>query len=84
MRRARVAYDGAVHFATPAGEQLRLDDGRIVAEDAVTWLPPLVPGTTLALGLNYADHAAELAFKAPDKPLISTEKALPALASGAS
>ena len=70
MRRARVAYDGAVHFATPAGEQLRLDDGRIVAEDAVTWLPPLVPGTTLALGLNYADHAAELAFRAPDKPLI--------------
>jgi 5-oxopent-3-ene-1,2,5-tricarboxylate decarboxylase/2-hydroxyhepta-2,4-diene-1,7-dioate isomerase len=70
VRRARIAYDGAVHFATPEGEWLRLEDGRRIGEDAVTWLPPLVPGTTLALGLNYADHAAELAFKAPDKPLI--------------
>ena len=42
--------------------------------DAVTWLPPLAPTpqprTILALGLNYADHAKELEFKAPEEPLV--------------
>ncbi len=45
-----------------------------VSFDAVTWLPPLEPvprpRTILALGLNYADHAKELAFKAPEEPLV--------------
>ncbi len=70
MRHARVAFGGAVHAATPHGDGLRLDDGRIVAEDRVVWLPPVVPGTIFALGLNYADHAKELAFKAPTEPLV--------------
>ena len=34
------------------------------------WLPPVTPGTIFALGLNYADHARELAFKAPEQPLV--------------
>jgi 5-oxopent-3-ene-1,2,5-tricarboxylate decarboxylase / 2-hydroxyhepta-2,4-diene-1,7-dioate isomerase len=37
-------------------------------------LPPLAPAaqprTILALGLNYADHAKELEFKAPEEPLV--------------
>lgn len=70
MKRARVAYGGAVHTATPDGDGLRLADGRKVAEDQVVWLPPVVPGTIFALGLNYADHARELAFKAPTEPLV--------------
>ena len=72
MRRARVAYDGAVHHAVvaPDGAGLTLADGRRVAEAAVMWLPPVQPRTIVALGLNYADHAAELAFKAPDEPLV--------------
>jgi 5-oxopent-3-ene-1,2,5-tricarboxylate decarboxylase/2-hydroxyhepta-2,4-diene-1,7-dioate isomerase len=71
MKRARIAFDGAVHNAVPVdGTGLRLPDGRMVRENAVTWLPPIQPRTTFALGLNYADHAAELDFKAPDKPLI--------------
>ena len=41
---------------------LRLADGRELAEDEVVWLPPFEPGTIIALGLNYADHAKELAF----------------------
>ena len=49
---------------------MRLTDGRVLAEDAVVWLPPVQPGTIFALGLNYADHAKELAFKAPDEPLV--------------
>ena len=71
MKTARVAYDGTVHGARPAGAgRLKLDDGREVAEDAVVWLPPVAPRTSFALGLNYADHAKELAFKAPEEPLV--------------
>jgi 5-oxopent-3-ene-1,2,5-tricarboxylate decarboxylase/2-hydroxyhepta-2,4-diene-1,7-dioate isomerase len=72
MMRARVAYAGAIHEAMPAsGEgRVRLADGRELSEGEVIWLPPFEPGTILALGLNYADHARELAFKSQDEPLI--------------
>lgn len=70
MKRARVAYGGAVHTAMPEGDGLRLADGRVVSAADVVWLPPVVPGTIFALGLNYADHARELAFKAPSEPLV--------------
>ncbi|KVC57723.1 fumarylacetoacetate hydrolase family protein [Burkholderia stagnalis] len=71
MKTARVTYNGALHAAEPAGDGLiRLDTGAVVAEGEVAWLPPVAPRTTFALGLNYADHAKELAFKAPSEPLI--------------
>lgn len=71
MRRARVAYAGAVHEATAHEDGvLVLADGRRVPEGRVVWLPPIRPSTIVALGLNYADHASELAFKAPEEPLI--------------
>ena len=75
MKHARIAWAGAVHDAVEEEGQLRLADGRLVAQDAVVWLPPLAPSmarprTILALGLNYADHAKELAFKAPGEPLV--------------
>lgn len=70
MKRARVAYNGAIHDArVEDGNVVVLADGRRVAEDKVVWLPPVQPGTTFALAINYADHAKELAFKAPEKPL---------------
>jgi 5-oxopent-3-ene-1,2,5-tricarboxylate decarboxylase/2-hydroxyhepta-2,4-diene-1,7-dioate isomerase len=70
MKRARVAYDGVIHAATATASGIRLADGRELAETEVTWLPPLVPRTAFALGLNYADHASELAFDPPDQPLV--------------
>ena len=74
MKRARVAYAGAIHEATPHpdadGRRLRLADGRVVAEDAVVWLPPFEVGTVIALGLNFSDHAKELAFNAQQEPLV--------------
>ena len=72
MRRARVAYAGAVHGAIVSadGLMLHLADGRSAPESEVVWLPPTRPGTIIALGLNYADHAKELAFKAPEEPLV--------------
>ncbi|MDO4637187.1 MAG: fumarylacetoacetate hydrolase family protein [Lautropia sp.] len=45
-----------------------LPDGRRLREEQFQWLPPAT-GTMLALGLNYADHAQELAFQPPTEPL---------------
>jgi 5-oxopent-3-ene-1,2,5-tricarboxylate decarboxylase / 2-hydroxyhepta-2,4-diene-1,7-dioate isomerase len=74
MKHARVAYAGALHDAVERDGKLLLADGRLVAQEAVLWLPPLAPvsrpRTILALGLNYADHAKELEFKAPEEPLV--------------
>jgi 5-oxopent-3-ene-1,2,5-tricarboxylate decarboxylase/2-hydroxyhepta-2,4-diene-1,7-dioate isomerase len=70
MKTARIAYAGAIYHAAEDTGGLRLADGRILAEDAVVWLPPIEEGTIFALGLNYADHAKELAFKAPGEPLV--------------
>ncbi len=79
MKRARIAWAGAIHDAIEAGGQLELLTpayrGRRVGFDEVVWLPPLAPTppnrprTVLALGLNYADHARELAFTPPEEPL---------------
>jgi 5-oxopent-3-ene-1,2,5-tricarboxylate decarboxylase/2-hydroxyhepta-2,4-diene-1,7-dioate isomerase len=74
MKYARVIYQGLTQQAVERDGQLLLDDGRLVPLAAVTWLPPLdptpQPRTILALGLNYADHAKELEFKAPEEPLV--------------
>jgi len=75
MRFARVACTGAIHAAQP--QQLadgragvRLTDGRTLGEEEVVWLPPLEVGTIIALGLNYAKRAKELAFSTPEEPLV--------------
>lgn len=77
MKRARIAWAGAVHDAIERDGQLELltpaFKGRRLSFDEAVWLPPLAPvaraRTVLALGLNYADHAKELAFKPPTEPL---------------
>ena len=73
-RSARVAYAGAVHEAREHARGLQLVDGRVLGEHEVVWLPPVEPGGTIvALGINYADHAKELAKEltttAKDEPL---------------
>jgi len=71
MKRGRVAYSGGVHACTPHGDvRIRLEDGRVVEESAVVWLPPFEPRTVFAVGLNYADHASELKFARQKEPLI--------------
>jgi 5-oxopent-3-ene-1,2,5-tricarboxylate decarboxylase/2-hydroxyhepta-2,4-diene-1,7-dioate isomerase len=71
MKFGRIAWQGAIHEVTPGSDgHVRLADGREVAEGQFTWLPPVEVGTVFALGLNYADHAKELAFKAPETPLV--------------
>jgi len=74
MKRARIVHQWVEQEATERDGQLLLADGQLLPFDAVHWLPPLEPvaqpRTILALGLNYADHAKELAFKAPEEPLV--------------
>ncbi|MCL2656234.1 MAG: fumarylacetoacetate hydrolase family protein [Betaproteobacteria bacterium] len=71
MKHGRIAWQGAIHEVTPAGDgKLRLADGRYVAESEVVWLPPVAVNTVFTLALNYADHAKELAFKAPEYPIV--------------
>jgi 5-oxopent-3-ene-1,2,5-tricarboxylate decarboxylase / 2-hydroxyhepta-2,4-diene-1,7-dioate isomerase len=73
MKHARIIYQGRMQDAQESEGMLLLNDGERVAFDAVRWLPPLAPvshaRTILCLGLNYADHAKELAFKPPSEPL---------------
>jgi 5-oxopent-3-ene-1,2,5-tricarboxylate decarboxylase/2-hydroxyhepta-2,4-diene-1,7-dioate isomerase len=73
MKHARVIYQDQTFAATEQDGALLLASGQRVAFEAVQWLPPLAPTararSVIALGLNYADHAKELAFKAPDEPL---------------
>jgi len=71
MKQARVAYNGLIQNAVEADGGVQLEDGRIVKEADVTWLSPVEPKTVFTLGLNFADHAAELSFKqAPKEPLV--------------
>ena len=70
MMRARVIHRGDQHGATPEGAGLRLDDGRLVGEDEVAWLPPLEPRTIFAVGLNYAEHAREIRAAPQREPLV--------------
>jgi 5-oxopent-3-ene-1,2,5-tricarboxylate decarboxylase / 2-hydroxyhepta-2,4-diene-1,7-dioate isomerase len=73
MKHARVMFEGRVHDAQESDGMLLLADGQRVALEAVKWLPPIAPTaqarTIFCLGLNYADHAKELAFKPPSEPL---------------
>jgi 5-oxopent-3-ene-1,2,5-tricarboxylate decarboxylase/2-hydroxyhepta-2,4-diene-1,7-dioate isomerase len=70
MKHARVAYAGAIHAATEDAGRLRLGSGECLEASEVVWLPPFEPQTVFAVGLNYADHAQELAFKPQQEPLI--------------
>ena len=74
MKRARIIHAGRDCWATVADDEafLTLADGTQIALEDAIWLPPVTPGATIfALGLNYADHSAELGFAKPQTaPLI--------------
>lgn len=69
MRKARFRVDGGVRGG-------RLGDGEVVTDEArfslddVDLLPPSTPSKVVAVGKNYADHAAELGTDVPDFPLL--------------
>ncbi|OTG93253.1 fumarylacetoacetate hydrolase family protein [Acinetobacter sp. ANC 3832] len=70
MKSARIRYnDDVINVEVLDDLQVKLPNGQVLAEQDVEWLPP-ANGTMFALGLNYADHARELAFEPPKEPLI--------------
>lgn len=67
----RILHNGKIQNVTAKNDkQIQTQAGEILDETAVDWLPPIEIGSVFALGLNYADHAKELAFKAPETPLV--------------
>ncbi|SNC67551.1 5-oxopent-3-ene-1,2,5-tricarboxylate decarboxylase / 2-hydroxyhepta-2,4-diene-1,7-dioate isomerase [Marinobacter sp. es.048] len=76
MRHARIIFEGReLDIDIDANDRITTTDGReldvTLDSDDITWLPPVKkPGTIFALGLNYADHATELAFEPPKEPLV--------------
>ncbi|KQX19129.1 MULTISPECIES: fumarylacetoacetate hydrolase family protein [unclassified Sphingomonas] len=74
MKRARLFHRGREIWATVerGGATLLAPDGEPIAASEAQWLPPVTSGATIfALGLNYADHNAELGFAAKQAaPLI--------------
>ncbi|RFU87388.1 FAA hydrolase family protein [Streptomyces triticagri] len=44
--------------------------GTKVPLDAVRLLPPVLPNKVVAIGRNYAEHAAELGHEVPDEPVV--------------
>jgi 5-oxopent-3-ene-1,2,5-tricarboxylate decarboxylase/2-hydroxyhepta-2,4-diene-1,7-dioate isomerase len=71
MKRGRILHQGQVIDVLERDGAVALPDGQCLAEAALQWLPPADFGTVFALGLNYADHARELAFsQAPEEPLV--------------
>ncbi len=65
-----------------AGVALR-EQGWPVDPNAVTLLPPLMPGKILCVGLNYADHAAESNMALPEFPTLFSRFAASVVAPGA-
>ena len=73
MKRARIFHDGQARWGTlvDGDGAILLGDGTSVAAADARWLPPAERDATIfALGLNYADHSAELGFKPPATPLV--------------
>ncbi|WP_295890439.1 fumarylacetoacetate hydrolase family protein [uncultured Vibrio sp.] len=72
MKRARIEYRGEVlNVINEHDGSIKTTQGDVLDKNEVTWLSPIEkPGTIFALGLNYADHASELAFAPPTEPLV--------------
>lgn len=61
----------ALREALAAGDDLGAGGDATVGERDVTLLAPVIrPSKLVAVGLNYADHAAETGGEVPDKPLL--------------
>ncbi|HHV57393.1 MAG TPA: fumarylacetoacetate hydrolase family protein [Firmicutes bacterium] len=81
MRLVRFLAEGKVSYGILAGEKVRLLAGdpfqgetgvreEEVPLAAVRLLAPCVPSKIVAVGLNYADHAAETGQPLPEQPML--------------
>lgn len=70
MKNARVIVNGHYEDVSIEDNQVVTASGRRYEQHEVTWLPPVTPGTILALALNYGDHAEELELERPEQPAL--------------
>ncbi len=65
------SLDSIVRNGNLAGAAEALKKGNAIDLETITYRPPFTQaGKILCVGLNYADHAAESAMKAPDFPTV--------------
>ncbi|MEL0624017.1 fumarylacetoacetate hydrolase family protein [Marinomonas arenicola] len=70
MKHARILFNKDILNVTLNAEnQVVTEQGTVLEEGSFQWLPPC-EGKAFILAINYADHAAELSFKAPEEPLV--------------
>ncbi|WP_417527461.1 fumarylacetoacetate hydrolase family protein [Marinomonas shanghaiensis] len=70
MKSARILFNNETLAVTVnEQDQVVTQKGKILEEGSFTWLPPC-EGKMFVLAINYADHAAELSFAAPEEPLV--------------
>jgi 2-keto-4-pentenoate hydratase/2-oxohepta-3-ene-1,7-dioic acid hydratase in catechol pathway len=78
---ARFIYDGETHFGLVADVSVELLDGdpihdginrtgRTVPLADVDFIAPVTPSKVICVGMNYPEHAAEMAHDGPSTPLI--------------
>jgi 5-oxopent-3-ene-1,2,5-tricarboxylate decarboxylase/2-hydroxyhepta-2,4-diene-1,7-dioate isomerase len=71
MKRARFLAQGRRHDGVLAAPGVLVDEAGVRhAEDAVTFLPPVVPQTVIGLALNFAAHADEMSLQQPPEPAL--------------
>jgi 2-keto-4-pentenoate hydratase/2-oxohepta-3-ene-1,7-dioic acid hydratase in catechol pathway len=92
MRIARFSHDGDVSFGVVEDDTVaqitahpfapvEFTGGRAPLS-AVKLLAPVLPSKVVAIGKNYAEHAAEMGGDVPDKPLIFLKPSTSVVASG--
>lgn len=70
MKSARILFNNETLAVTVnEQDQVVTQQDKILEEGSFTWLPPC-EGKMFVLAINYADHAAELSFAAPEEPLV--------------
>lgn len=80
MRFIRFRYENSVSYGIVEEDQVYRLEGapfegvtrreRIGSLNDVELLAPVTPSKVVAIGMNYADHATELALEVPDEPLM--------------
>jgi len=61
-----VVFGGSTYWATYENDELRLQDGRLIAERDVVYLPPCTPTKIICIHLNYMSRLYE--FTGANKP----------------
>ncbi|SIS69742.1 fumarylacetoacetate hydrolase family protein [Neptunomonas antarctica] len=70
MKRAKILLnEETLNVTVNDAGQVVTEQGAVLEEGTFTWLPPC-EGKAFVLAINYADHAAELSFNAPEEPLV--------------